>query len=59
MARSSPLDPERIFDILLLIGAREMDCLSDALAGFEGHGVEVWRDHFANTTRIWSERLWE
>jgi cyclopropane-fatty-acyl-phospholipid synthase len=26
-------------------------------AGFEVHDVEAWREHYARTTRIWTERL--
>jgi cyclopropane-fatty-acyl-phospholipid synthase len=32
---------------------------SDALErhGFEVHDVEAWREHYARTTRLWTERL--
>jgi cyclopropane-fatty-acyl-phospholipid synthase len=26
--------------------------------GFEVHDVEAWREHYARTTRAWTERLW-
>jgi cyclopropane-fatty-acyl-phospholipid synthase len=33
---------------------------TDALErnGFEVHDVEAWREHYARTTRAWTERLW-
>ena len=27
--------------------------------GFDVHDVEGWRDHYALTCKLWSQRLWE
>ena len=56
--------PEWRFIIDQVFPNGELDHIGHTLSameiqGFEVHDVEAWREHFARTTRIWSERLWE
>lgn len=56
--------PERRFILDQVFPNGELDHIGHTLSamevqGFEVHDVEAWRDHFARTMRVWSERLWE
>jgi cyclopropane-fatty-acyl-phospholipid synthase len=56
--------PERRFILEQVFPNGELDHIGHTLSameaqGFEIHDVEAWRDHFARTMRVWSERLWE
>ncbi len=55
---------ERRFILDQVFPNGELDHIGHTLSamevqGFEVHDVEAWRDHFARTMRVWSERLWE
>ncbi len=55
--------PERQWMLEQVFPESELDHIGHTLSrmeehGFEVHDVESWRRHFAQTTRIWSERLW-
>jgi cyclopropane-fatty-acyl-phospholipid synthase len=55
--------PERRFMLDQIFPNGELDHIGHTasameIAGFEVQDIEAWRDHFARTTRLWSERLW-
>jgi cyclopropane-fatty-acyl-phospholipid synthase len=56
--------PERRFILDQIFPNGELDHIGHMaaameIAGFEVHDIEAWRDHFARTTRLWGERLFE
>lgn len=56
--------PERRLLAKYIFPGGELDHLGHMVqcmesAGFDVHDVEGWRDHYAQTCRIWSQRLWE
>jgi cyclopropane-fatty-acyl-phospholipid synthase len=56
------LRPEKRLILKYIFPGSELDHIGHSVAameaaGFEVHDVEGWREHYARTTRLWSERL--
>jgi cyclopropane-fatty-acyl-phospholipid synthase len=56
--------PERRLLAKYIFPGGELDHLGHLVqsmesVGFDVHDVEGWRDHYALTCQIWSQRLWE